>query len=374
VIDGAVLTADGIVLSYSPSNSTGALRAQLLNGASAPITNQPVTFSLDANGDGTNETYNGTTGTNGVVTVAISSSQPEGHTIPYSAFWDGVVITASANATATIPDTIPPLIACPSDILVGTDPGLCSANVSNVNLGAPVASDGSGSVALSNNAPIQFATGVTLVIWTATDPSSNSASCTQQVTVVDSEPPSITCRSNVTVDAEAGLCYASIEAVDLDSPSVGDNCGIANLANDAPEQFPVGTSMVTWTVTDMSSNAASCVQLVTVVHPNPDGDDDGDGLLNLQECLSGSDPNNPMSGLRIISLVATNDDIRLTWQTIGGTTNIVQMATAGPSVASFADVSAPLVIPGAGDVMFTWTQGGGATNAPAVFYRVKLVP
>ncbi len=371
VIEGATLVASNIVLSYSPTNSTGTLSARLLNGSSAPITNQLITFSADFDGDGTNETYTATTAANGVATRAVSSSRPEGSVIPYSAFWDGVVITASGNATATIPDTIPPQITCPATVLTGTDPGLCSAAASNVNLGAPVASDASGTVTLTNDAPAQFPEGVTLVIWTATDASSNSASCTQQVTIVDNQLPTISCPSNVTVNADAGSCYAS--GVNLGAATVGDNCAVASVTNDAPAQFRVGTTPVTWTVTDTSSNIASCVQQVTVMHPDPTGDDDGDGIANLPECQTGSDPNNAGSGLRILSIEVAGVDVNITWQTVGATTNIVQ-ASPTPSGADFVDLSPPIVVPGTGDVTASWTHVGGATNAPAGFYKVRVVP
>ena len=50
------------------------------------------------------------------------------------------------------------------------------------------------------------------------------------------------------VPADAGQCYAT--GVALGTPTTADNCGVASVTNNAPAQFPVGTTTVTWTVTD----------------------------------------------------------------------------------------------------------------------------
>jgi hypothetical protein len=71
----------------------------------------------------------------------------------------------------------------------------------------------------------------------------------------------------VTVSTDAGHDYAT--AVSLGSPVTSDNCSVAGLTNNAPSQFPAGTNVVTWTVTDASGNQNSCAQEV-VVTPSPD--------------------------------------------------------------------------------------------------------
>ena len=52
--------------------------------------------------------------------------------------------------------------------------------------------------------------------------------------------------------------------ISLGNPITGDNCGVASTINDAPATFPVGTTTVTWTVTDIHGNTATCTQDVTV--------------------------------------------------------------------------------------------------------------
>jgi hypothetical protein len=50
----------------------------------------------------------------------------------------------------------------------------------------------------------------------------------------------------------------------LGSPATGDNCGVVSVVNDAPAVFPVGTTLVTWAVTDGNGNTATDTQEVVV--------------------------------------------------------------------------------------------------------------
>lgn len=88
------------------------------------------------------------------------------------------------------------------------------------------------------------------------DPS-NAASVTLDVT-----KPTITAPPDVTVSNTAGQCGAT--GVDLGMPVTADNCGGVSVTNDAPAEFPVGTTTVTWTVTDAQGNQATATQTVTV--------------------------------------------------------------------------------------------------------------
>ena len=92
-------------------------------------------------------------------------------------------------------------------------------------------------------------------------------------------PPGIAAPGDV--EAEAGECLEPV-AVELGSPAAWDDCGVAGVANDAPEAFGVGETTVTWTATDVAGNTASAVQTVTVF-PSATGDCDGDGLTDWEE-------------------------------------------------------------------------------------------
>ncbi|HTS17887.1 MAG TPA: thrombospondin type 3 repeat-containing protein [Verrucomicrobiae bacterium] len=118
----------------------------------------------------------------------------------------------------------------------------------------------------------------------------------------------------------------------------------------------------------------------------PNGDPDGDGYSNLEEYLAGSDPQNPLSTpanpnappFQITSIVQSNNDVILTWNTAGGLTNQIQVTSGGAggiySTNGFTNLGSQLIIPGSGITTTNYLDVGGATNKPARYYRIRLVP
>ncbi len=157
-----------------------------------------------------------------------------------------------------VDNTLPTVIA-PADINTYTDTDKCYATVT---LGTPDTSDNYGVASEVNDAPAQFPVGETVVTWTVTDLAGNTATATQKVKVVDDQLPTITAPDDVSVNTDAGKNYAS--NVDLGEPVTSDNCGVESVVNNAPAQFPVGETIVTWTVTDIHGNIATATQKVTV--------------------------------------------------------------------------------------------------------------
>jgi hypothetical protein len=164
----------------------------------------------------------------------------------------------SCNQTVTVIDNQVPTIVCPVDIVTSTNSG-CTAI--NVPLGVPITTDNCNSVFVTNSAPSSYPLGTTTVVWTVTDAAGNTATCEQKVTVTDNTPPMITCPANIAVTTTA-LCSATV--ADLGTPTAADNCGPVTVTHDAPAEFPLGTTTVTWTATDGSGNTAICTQTVTV--------------------------------------------------------------------------------------------------------------
>jgi hypothetical protein len=124
---------------------------------------------------------------------------------------------------------------------------------------------------LSTLAGAVFPAGLTTVIWTITDNSGNTATCTFTVTVEDNEDPTISCVSNQTRDADAGVCTYTAVGTEFKPTATDDNCGIASVTNDfnglstlAGAVFPAGLTTVIWTITDNSGNTATCTFTVTV--------------------------------------------------------------------------------------------------------------
>ncbi len=83
----------------------------------------------------------------------------------------------------------------------------------------------------------------------------------------DETPPVVTTPSDITMNADAGVCDAVVTVPAL---VASDNCAIASIVNDynftadASDVYPQGTTTVTWTVTDTCGNATIVTQDVTI--------------------------------------------------------------------------------------------------------------
>jgi len=160
--------------------------------------------------------------------------------------------------------TAPPAItSCPANQSVNAAAGQCTAAVSfNVTAsGTPTPAITCKIGATTITSPHNFPVGTSNVTCTATNGVAPDATCSFSVTVTDNQPPTITAPANVTVNANAGACAAT--GVSLGAPTTSDNCAVA-VTNNAPSSFPVGTTTVTWTVTDLGGNQATATQTVTV--------------------------------------------------------------------------------------------------------------
>ncbi|MGD0651796.1 MAG: endonuclease/exonuclease/phosphatase family protein [Verrucomicrobiia bacterium] len=196
------------------------------------------------------------------------------------------------------------------------------------------------------------------------------------------------------VTKNAGWLTVSPVATNLDL-GIGQSTNITASINSAANSLSAGT----YTDTINFSNTATGVSIsrgvtLTVLtqfqswqlqyfactncpQADPSADPDGDGFANLQEFLAGTIPTNSASGLRILSATLQGNDVLIAWQTAGGRTNALQASDGAPDLSystNFTDISPSIVIPGSGDATTNFLEVGAATNAPARYYRVRLVP
>ncbi|TLX82176.1 MAG: HYR domain-containing protein, partial [Thaumarchaeota archaeon] len=76
----------------------------------------------------------------------------------------------------------------------------------------------------------------------------------------DKTPPTITAPADMTVEATGILTSVSVGQA-----TATDDSGVASIANNAPQKFPLGVTMVTWTAIDNGGNVAKAVQKITIV-------------------------------------------------------------------------------------------------------------
>ena len=218
-------------------------------------------------------------------TADASGTYPAGITPVTWTFTDESGNTTTCPQTITIIDNIIPTISCPADVVQTLlDEGCllsdvtisnptffdnCSVNLTWVMSGATTGS--SPATGINYAGGQTFHVGITLVTYTITDISGNSASCSFQVWIKDLVKPvfSIACPVNITQDADSAMCSA---AVTVPIPLVSDPCdelvSIVNSFNgtdNASGTYPIGTTSVTWTITDLSGNPNTCIQTISIV-------------------------------------------------------------------------------------------------------------
>jgi hypothetical protein len=163
--------------------------------------------------------------------------------------------------TVTVVDQQGPTITCPQPIVENAAPGACSKTVDYT---FTVGDNCAGPITITTNPPSgsSFNLGTTPVTITATDAAGNSSQCQTTVTVLDVTAPTISCPTNVQTIA----LTAAGRPVDYSTPAASDACSAASVQC-VPASggiFPVGTSTVTCTATDASTNTAQCSFTVEV--------------------------------------------------------------------------------------------------------------
>ena len=162
------------------------------------------------------------------------------------------------------PDTEDPVITdTPANITASAEAGLCGATI---DWTVPTATDNCEVTFFgANQVPGDFyAVGITTVTYTAMDAEGNMAASSFTITISDDEDPVI---SDVPGDLSANNDTDNCSAVvTWTEPTADDNCGIATLTSDhdSGDAFPVGTTTVTYTATDVNGRSATASFDVTV--------------------------------------------------------------------------------------------------------------
>jgi len=102
-------------------------------------------------------------------------------------------------------------------------------------------------------------------------------------------------------------------------------------------------------------------------------DRDGDGQTDLQEFLAGTDPTNSASAFRIIAIGREGNDVRVTWMKGAGKTNALER-TAGAAGSFSTNFAVIFTVTNTVGTATNYLDFGAATNVPAFYYRVRLIP
>jgi hypothetical protein len=410
IVNDDLTNAVNEVLSFT-KNQYMQYRIQVARDHSPPIISGLNDLVIEATGTLTKVTLGRPTVTDNVdpTPTVINNASSAGYPLGTNGvIWkarDDAGNIATALQKVTIVDTAPPIVTAPADLVVEI---VSSSYSTQLSLGTAIANDAvDSSPFVTNDGPIGgFPEGMTVVTWTATDVSGNSAQDTQLVSIVvvqhalepgtsntGSSTESSTQNTNSTTDigsappgTSSSVSYSfgggggsgsksntitdstpptiipppfiianatdPLTLVVLGSPTVSDTADpTPAVSNDAPiDGFPLGTTIVTWKATDASGNFATAAQLVTILtSPIPDID------INPPEITAPSD---------IIAPATT-------------TLTIVTLDT--PIVSDIEDPS-PVVTNNAplngfpiGTTIVTWTATDSSGNSATAEQRVTVV-
>jgi uncharacterized repeat protein (TIGR01451 family) len=182
--------------------------------------------------------------------------------------------TATDTQVVTVVDNTPPVVTPPLGpvtLYTGPNASSCGVTVNNLDgtFGTGSATDNCSGVGAVSRSGVPsgnfFPVGNTTLTYSATDAHGNTGSATQLVTVVDNTPPVISCPANITLEP---TCPSGAIAT-YTTPTATDNCGVQSVVRNAGSLasgsvFPIGTSTVTYTATDIHGNTSSCSFTVTV--------------------------------------------------------------------------------------------------------------
>lgn len=211
------------------------------------------------------------------VTTVQTAGLPPGSTFPLGTTTNTFEVTNSGGNTAqcsfnvTVNDTENPTITCPGNIIQANDAGVCGAVV---NYTVTTADNCAGETLTQTGglpSGSTFPVGTTTNSFQVTDAAGNTATCSFDVTVNDTENPAISCPANINQNVDAGTCSAVVTWV---APVGTDNCaGPTTTQTGGPASgstFPVGSTTITYEVSDGAGNTATCsFDVIVTDNENP---------------------------------------------------------------------------------------------------------
>ncbi len=189
------------------------------------------------------------------ITSDAPTSFPIGITIITYTATDYIGNYATDTQRVTVQDTTEPMLILPSDITVEA-----TGVLTPVDIGTATVTDNIDTLTATNDAPDFFPLGETLVKWTAKDNADNEVTAVQTVTVRDTTNPTITVPNSIITEATDILTIVDIGSATASDIADSD----VTVTNDAPDSFPVGSTIITWTATDDSDNTINDAQTVRI--------------------------------------------------------------------------------------------------------------
>ena len=274
--------------------------------------------------------------------------------------------TAAANVIVLVADNNVPVVTAPAPLAV-TAP-LCATSVPQSDaeiqtwLNSATADDvEDGALPVTNNAPLDFSLGDTLVTFSAEDSvgAVGTADSTLTVNETPNTAPVVTAPAPITITVPQGTI--SVPATDpaiaafLAGASADDTeDGQLSVSNDAPTDFPLGITTVTFSATDACGLTSTATSTVTIQEE----------AGNTAPQLTTPDPITVTAALCATSVPATESEIAAFLN--GATATDAEDGDLTGSITDDAPADFPAAVaPGATTtVTFSVTDSGNPSGSP----------
>ena len=188
------------------------------------------------------------------------------HTITYTENGNSASDDIEVFALPAVTFTAPTSPYCPFTTTTGLGGGLPTGGIYS---GAGVTDDGNGNSYSFDSTGLS---GDITITYTFTDANGCTNSNSDDVTVQDTTPPTISCPADIILNNENGMCGAVATWLSTDV-SASDNCSISSVTQtsglNSGDIFPVGTTTNTFLVSDNSGLTATC-SFNVIVEDNED--------------------------------------------------------------------------------------------------------
>jgi hypothetical protein len=229
-------------------------------------------------------------------------------------------------------------ITCPANVITSNDINQCGAVV---NYAAPVTIGTCGTVTCTPASGSFFPPGTTTITCTE---STVQAQCSFTITVNDTQPPSITCPADITVESPDPA------TVNYTVPTGSDNCPAVTVVCSPPSgsTFAIGQTAVSCTATDTAQNTATCSFNVTVALPSSTPTETATETPTEGPTETATEPGNPTATEIPATEVPATEAPATVVPPAPTTAPVVELPNTGAGGGGSEDKLLPVAIAGAG--------------------------
>jgi PKD repeat protein len=174
--------------------------------------------------------------------------------------------TSTCTAEVTIEDNVAPNALCQDLTIILDGNGTVNVSAGEID-GGSTDNCAIDTIFIAQNDFTCADLGVNIISLTVVDVNGNSDVCAAEITVLDTlSPVIIGCPMDTVIVPDSSDCSPQVFWTE---PTTTDNCTATLTSNFIPgDNFPVGTTTVTYTSTDQSNNSVSCSFDITI-QPSP---------------------------------------------------------------------------------------------------------